>query len=860
MSHHRPARLLGSVAALGAIVALLAVPPWALSRYVGWPLPDAVPTVNDLAAALRGPIPDTFVVKALACICWLAWALLASCLVTEIISTLTRQVARAVPLAGLVQPLARQLVVSASLLISLARPAAAAPRPVAAPITVPFHPVGPGDPADAPPTAETPKRTCVVASRDSLWRLAERHLGDGLRWREIWELNRGSTMNGGRTFQNPNLIRPGWELILPPTPDAGPMAFPEAVRPAPPDADQPDPPDVAASERGTAPEVPGPAGPTVSAAPSATSSAPGPTPTSPDHPGEAPALPDADDGTDDPSPVPLALAGATLVAAGIVATIGRLRGRQQRHRAPGHTILTPSGSTAKAERKLRIAADTEGADRLDAALRTLGGLLAGRPGADDTRIEVVQVDADAIEILLTQPVTADPGPFNVVGGRLWRLPTDVPTHDLACDVADRGCLAPALVSIGHRDGTQVLIDLEHPDPLVLEGDDADTTRVLTSVALDLATNAWADDVRLLVHGDLPEGLAGLDRIEPVPDLEQLPEVLRSTAAAARSLGQLGYPSTWSGRLANSGEGWPPTVLLVGPGAGQERLSRLLNEADATPGLAVVGAISPGTDLPAGRRLQVNPDGSATLQPLGLDLSGTGLEQDLLECTADLLGVAQSLEPGEPLDLDDAPGVSDRPAPTETSDPTVPVIPGSPDDPDRIIVRVLGPVEIEGGAAPVARRMSRELIVLLALHPKGRTEAQIKDALWPDQLPKANTFNQTISRARTALGTNQAGELHIPHVCDGNYRISAHVVTDADLMEQTLRRTRTNPDDEHLLRELSAQLAEARAPFEGTKGYEWAYEKAIPARMAAILDEARRLVEDRATLGETEKPATSTADP
>ena len=554
MSNHRPARLLArSLAALGAIVTLLTTPPWALSRFVGWPLPGTVPTLDELAASLRGPIPDTFVIKALACICWLAWALLAACLATEIIATLTRQVARAVPLAGLVQPLARQLVVSASLIVSLARPAAAAPRPVAAPIAVPFHPVAPGPPADAPPTVDAPKRTCAVGPRDSLWRLAERHLGDGLRWREIWELNRGHTMNGGRTFRNPNLIRPGWELILPPGPDALPVV-PEAVRPAPP-PDQPETPDTPVSESGTGTKAPGPAGPTDPAAPSAATTPPGPTSTSPERRSEpAPALPEADDGTDDPSPVPLALAGATLVAAGIVATIGRLRGRQGRHRTPGHTILTPSGTAAEAERQVRTAADTEAADRLDSALRTLGGLLAGQPGADDTRIEVVQVDGGTIEILLTHPVTADPGPFDVAGGRLWRLPNRVPTLELARDAADRGCLAPALVSIGHRDGTQVLIDLEHPDPLLLEGDEAGTARVLTSVALDLATNAWADDARLLVHGDLPEGLAGLDRIETLPDLEQLPEALRSTTAAARALAQLGYPSTWAGRLANSGEG------------------------------------------------------------------------------------------------------------------------------------------------------------------------------------------------------------------------------------------------------------------------------------------------------------------
>jgi len=557
--------------------------------------------------------------------------------------------------------------------------------------------------------------------------------------------------------------------------------------------------------------------------------------------------------------VPLVLAGATLVAAGVVGTLHHLRRRQQRHRTPGHTILTPKAAAAKAERQLRTAANTEGADRLDLALRTLGGLLAGRPDADDTRIEVVQVDGTAIEILLTQPVNAEPGPFKAVGGRLWRLPAEVPTDDLARQAADRGCLTPALVSIGHRNGTQVLIDLEHPDPLLLEGDNTETARILTSLTLDLATNTWADDVRLLVHGHLPDSLTNLDRVEQVHDLDQLPDLLRPTTAAAGALGQLGYASTWAGRLANSGEGWPPTVLLLGPDTDPAKVPDLLAKVGTLPGLAVVATILQETNLLVSRRLQVKPDGRSTLQPLGLDLDGTGINQELLEATAELLGVAQSLEPGDSLDLNEEVVASDRPAPRETEPPAETIIPGGPNAPDRIIVRVLGPVEIEGGARPVTRRKCRELIVLLALHPKGRTEAQIKDALWPDQLPTANTFNQTVSRARTALGANTAEKLHIPHVTDGHYRISRHVVTDADLLEQTLGQAVADPSDQFLLFELTSQLADAKAPFEGSKGYEWAYEKALPARMSAILDEARMFVDEHRGRRTAEEQARTGAD-
>ncbi|MCY3953608.1 MAG: LysM peptidoglycan-binding domain-containing protein, partial [bacterium] len=55
----------------------------------------------------------------------------------------------------------------------------------------------------------------VVKPGDSLWLLAERHLGDALRWPDIFELNAGQ-LEGGGTLRDPNLIHPGWRLRLPP--------------------------------------------------------------------------------------------------------------------------------------------------------------------------------------------------------------------------------------------------------------------------------------------------------------------------------------------------------------------------------------------------------------------------------------------------------------------------------------------------------------------------------------------------------------------------------------------------------------------------------------------------------------------
>nr|WP_269809853.1 BTAD domain-containing putative transcriptional regulator [Kineosporia rhizophila] len=50
---------------------------------------------------------------------------------------------------------------------------------------------------------------------DTLWEIAERHLGDGRRYHEIYRLNEGRLQPDGRTLHLARLIQPGWRLILP---------------------------------------------------------------------------------------------------------------------------------------------------------------------------------------------------------------------------------------------------------------------------------------------------------------------------------------------------------------------------------------------------------------------------------------------------------------------------------------------------------------------------------------------------------------------------------------------------------------------------------------------------------------------
>lgn len=80
-----------------------------------------------------------------------------------------------------------------------------------------------------------------VVRGDTLWDLAGTFLGDPFRWPEIREANRDRDMGRGMRFTNPDLIYPGWELILPgdavvaftpaavPPPDVEPVVVPSAT-------------------------------------------------------------------------------------------------------------------------------------------------------------------------------------------------------------------------------------------------------------------------------------------------------------------------------------------------------------------------------------------------------------------------------------------------------------------------------------------------------------------------------------------------------------------------------------------------------------------------------------------------------
>jgi hypothetical protein len=236
----------GFLALVGVVILVVGVPV-ALVAWVGSPLPAEMPSLSEIGDALRDTyIPESFLVKALALVCWLVWTELLVSLIVEAIAYARGRKAQNVPLAGSVQRGAARLIATVALLGALiaTRGHSGAAHDRSAPLVPSLQPVSTvviGDdlsrqdsrdgsgtlaPAAAAPVYE-------VQRRDTLWDIAERHLGDPFRWQEIYNLNQGRPQADGTCLTDPDLIYAGWKLDMPA--DALGLAPP----PAPPAAETP---------------------------------------------------------------------------------------------------------------------------------------------------------------------------------------------------------------------------------------------------------------------------------------------------------------------------------------------------------------------------------------------------------------------------------------------------------------------------------------------------------------------------------------------------------------------------------------------------------------------------------------------
>jgi len=220
---HLLGRLGQALVASGVLVGLVVVLPWVLWHYIGWPLPDQLPTAAEVQAVLLGPLSTPLLLHLLAYLCWITWSAfvvdLARCVLAAVRGLRWPELPTSGPVHAVAAILVGVIVVSLlgnrspSITTAGITEAISGHGQIVATTTV----------RTVPAAAVTQDVDTVVVRapdngiHDSLSRIAQRTLGAAGRWPEIFALNRGKPQPYGGRLTNPSLIFPGERLILPPT-------------------------------------------------------------------------------------------------------------------------------------------------------------------------------------------------------------------------------------------------------------------------------------------------------------------------------------------------------------------------------------------------------------------------------------------------------------------------------------------------------------------------------------------------------------------------------------------------------------------------------------------------------------------
>jgi len=709
-------------------------------------------------------------------------------------------------------------------------------------------PVGSAGAMPAPPDTDA-AATYTVEDGDTLWEIADEQLGDPTAWPEIWERNEGDDMGAGRTFDDPNLIVPGWELDLtdpaPAPADPPPVVAEQAAEqvtgttadtavdsfdmwgPAT-SAD-------ASEANGPLPLTPQPHSTSIptSTTPSSTSTTIGP----------ATATPGADAGDATPSapapdaPSPIRLEHAALLAAGVLALVGVRRRQRLRAAMPRHRVPEPRPEVARTERRLRTIDAGERVMRVDVACRA-----AARSLIDTgSQIGWIEVSPDGdLELRLTAPA---PLPLPWSGdGQSWRLGAEVPVEILGEDARQVGQPCVALVQLGVTpDGNELLVDLEACGVLAIAARADQADEIVTALATALASSQFAE-VAHLVGVSLPEATLLSHRNAHIAEsvdaaLELAGSLAGSTALNDRSSFELRS-------LRTGGEMWEPAVVLL-QSADVEGPSACGHERVPAPGhgLAIVVADERSQVRPSSARLVARADGwqldafgaSIELTPVGVSIDESA------EITELIRDAERQLEPADGLEQiqwsDDAVPV------TVVSDPDIeivePVETAAPFEPrpHEIVVGLLGGVEVHARTGEVGsfeRSKTVELIAWLTTHRDRATRSGARTALWDLDVRDA-TFANVVSEARRALARlvlPPEGEEWVARTLTEQLPVHDLVATDADLVEDRLAHARVQPPSQAIETLRPAVELVRDMPFAGTS-YLWPDAEGITSNLVLM---------------------------
>jgi hypothetical protein len=796
-----------------ALLVLVVGVPLALAMTAGWPFPSSFEPME----WLREDISVSTFLGILTFVVWLAWAQFTACVLVEMKAALSGVgVPGRVPGAGPSQLLARQLV-AALLLVGAAagsftpglsqlgqsfdgnqRPAVAAAQQTpgifaqqqeraagtaAALAEQASHAVAHADAGGGTARQQGDTKFYRIQPpegrhHDSLWEIAERHLGDGRRYKEIFELNKDRVQPDGSKLSEASLIRPGWIMEMPGDARGGDLVeMPGEAPGVTPEVRQ-----QIHDYAGTGDHAQG--GGSGAAQVSLPEQRPAPAPedsgqqqpaaesSGQQQPAQQHATPAGDTSS---FGLPEALLAAPLLAAGLLGALGHRR-RQALWQSAfagiggrrGMEPPTPAGDAQDVQDALFVGADPEGVRLLDRSLRGLAASLAAESRPLPTVYAAWLSNGD-LHLQLAQPSGKPPAP--------WRLGQDQTFWMLAKDDAgryedvDTAAPYPGLVSLGTMDDSRLLLNLESvPGIVSLSGREDDRAAVFASVAAELATSGWSDRMTITLVG-FGEDLTPLapNRLRHLDGMEALIETMEAETRQRRgALGAAGHDSVLTGRTGPAQHTrWAPHLVLLAAEPSAEDAVRLAElAADASRlGIGYLVGTESGELPGAAWEMEITGEGRLLAPLLGLELDAQLLP------AAQRRAVVELFVEADPERGPDGPGHT-PPFLVDISEQGRPAV----------YARLVGPYEIIGLDTPDGERSAllHEALALLLLHREGVHPRVLSSALWPRGVTD-DVREALVDRLHAWLGTDPDGTPRLGTDSSGRLTLARSVVSDLDVL-------------------------------------------------------------------------------
>ncbi|GAA4940634.1 hypothetical protein HD597_008942 [Nonomuraea thailandensis] len=892
--------VLAGIGALVVLVALVGGVPYALLTYAG---PPIRPELLD-PDVWTGKVGHGTIMAVLVLMVWGAWLQLFVCVLVEVYAGVRRVGMPArVPLSGGMQFLANKLVSAVLLLFTAGAMVVPLMKPALTPAAPPVTAVAYSAPI-VEQTLETPKTKKVYVVQpphgrhhESLWEIAEKCLGDGRRYPEIYRLNQAKEQPDGTRLRMADLIRPGWVLDMPDdarnvhiVPAGQPREQTLREHPGRAHVERPEPRERGEAkhrqpeqqerkrtdqqERGGTDEQ---EGKHAERQEGKRAEAEDETPTD-----RQPVVITEPQGGD----LTQYLAAASLAAAGLLLVLARRRREQLWRRLFGRRIVRPRDDAAQAELALRLGSDAPGARILDVGLRTLGAELAAQRRTPPV-VYGAHLSARSLDLWIHPADDDPPAPWTAAdGGQIWRLPAHegrllpdprttrpggAPYEEPRLAQpgggphADPGGRAgggphadsgPQLGRAPYPEGRAQAGRAPYPDSRARQGGGAAQADAgvppggapypgLVSIGTDAAG-------RVLIDLEAAQGLINV----------RGPQTTAALAALAVELAT----NLWSDRMRITLVGFGGELTAIAPGRVRAvgSLAEVLPEleAGAAPRREVLTGRITGSPRSAHYLLSAVAPTHDEARRLALlarrDTAGYVVAGEVPHATWTLEigddGRARIAELGFEVDAQLLPrrhyqALIDlfRTAGRLEGEAIPDAEPLAGLHPPAVEIRILGPVELAGLPPLEEGRMelATELLVYLATHVGGVHPVVLGGVLWPRGVQDM-VRDATISRVAEWLGpehllTDEAGRL----------RLGPDVRTDWALFRELVRRSQNDPTARAVL--LEKALGLVRGPLLAARGpgrYAWLTDDDLEYDVtAAVADAAHQLCELRLAHGQ-----------